>query len=138
MRKDASLTVRVKPETRTRLEEMARATKRSKSFIIEEALEDYLDVNAWQIEGIHQSLTEADSATAEWLDHDEVAGRARGKGCKLNGCGAPFSISTKLKCSKLGSWSCREIPIWSPMMAVCRSCASTMAPDGGPISCDTL
>jgi RHH-type transcriptional regulator, rel operon repressor / antitoxin RelB len=78
MLKAASLTVRVKPETRSRLEEVARATKRSKSFVIEEALEAYLDVNAWQIEGIRQAVAEADSPTAEWVEHDEVL-TARGK-----------------------------------------------------------
>jgi RHH-type transcriptional regulator, rel operon repressor / antitoxin RelB len=80
MLKAASLTVRVKPETRSRLEEVARATKRSKSFVIEEALEAYLEVNAWQIEGIRQALEEADSPAAEWVEHDEVLAMRGGKG----------------------------------------------------------
>jgi len=72
MLKAASVTVRVKPRTKTRLEALATATKRSKSFVIEEALEQYLDVNEWQIEGIARALTEADKPDAVFVDHEEV------------------------------------------------------------------
>ena len=72
MLKAASVTVRVKPSTKTRLEALADATKRSKSYVIEEALEQYLDVNEWQIEGIAKALTEADKPEADFVEHDEV------------------------------------------------------------------
>ena len=72
MLKAASVTVRVKPSTKTRLEALADATKRSKSYVIEEALEQYLDVNEWQINGIVKALTEADKPEAVFVDHDEV------------------------------------------------------------------
>ena len=72
MRKAANLTVRVKPATRDRLENLARVTRRTKSFVIEEALEQYLDVNEWQIKGIQDALIEADSQDAVFVDHQEV------------------------------------------------------------------
>ncbi|HPX60953.1 MAG TPA: CopG family ribbon-helix-helix protein [Deltaproteobacteria bacterium] len=72
MLKAASLTVRVKPDTRNRLDNLARITHRSKSYVIEEALEHYLDVNEWQIKGIQEALEEADRPGAEFTDHDEV------------------------------------------------------------------
>ncbi len=72
MLKVESVTVRVKLATKTRLEALARATKRSKSYVIEEALEQYLDVNEWQIDGIVQALAEADRPDAIFVDHDEV------------------------------------------------------------------
>ena len=72
MLKAASVTVRVKPTTKTRLEALAHATRRSKSFVIEEALEMYLDVNEWQIDGVVQALAEADGPNAVFVDHDEV------------------------------------------------------------------
>jgi predicted transcriptional regulator len=75
MHKSESLTVRVKPLTKTRLAALARATQRSKSYVIEEALELYLDVNEWQISGIHAALTEADNPGADFTDHDEVLAR---------------------------------------------------------------
>ena len=80
MHKAASLTVRVKPETRSRLEKLAQATQRSKSFVIEDALEQYLDVNEWQIQGIFEALREADSPAAEFVEHDEVLARWEAKG----------------------------------------------------------
>lgn len=72
MLKAASLTVRVKPETRKRLDALARVTRRSKSFVIEEALEQYLAVNEWQIQGVQDALAAADSPDAEWVEHEEV------------------------------------------------------------------
>lgn len=75
MLKSESLTVRVKPDTKTRLAAMAKATRRSQSYVIEEALELYLEVNEWQISGIHAALAEADSPAAVFKDHDEVLTR---------------------------------------------------------------
>jgi predicted transcriptional regulator len=79
MLKAASLTVRVKPDTRTRLDNLARITRRSKSYVIEEALEQYLDVNEWQIKGIQDALLEADSPGAVFEDHDEVLAKWEAK-----------------------------------------------------------
>ena len=72
MLKAASLTVRVKPTTRSRIETLARTIHRSKSYVIEEALEQYLDVNEWQVKGIQDALVEADNHEAIFVDHDEV------------------------------------------------------------------
>jgi predicted transcriptional regulator len=79
MLKAASLTVRVKPDTRSRIEILARTTHRSKSYVIEEALEQYLAVNEWQIKGIQDALIEADSPEAIFVDHDEVLAQREAK-----------------------------------------------------------
>ena len=70
--KSASLTIRVKPDTRSRIDTLARATRRSKSFVIEEALEQYLEVNEWQVRGIVAALAEADGPGADFVEHDDV------------------------------------------------------------------
>ena len=75
MLKTASLTIRVKPDTRSRLDSLARATRRSKSYVIEEALEQYLEVNEWQVKGIAAAIAEADGSGAEFADHAEVLKR---------------------------------------------------------------
>lgn len=72
MLKAANLTVRVKTTTKKRLEALSKATRRSKSYVIEEALEHYLDVNEWQIKGIEEALAEAESPDAEWVSHEDV------------------------------------------------------------------
>jgi len=79
MLKASSLTVRVKPDTRNRLDNLARITRRSKSYVIEEALEQYLDVNEWQIKGIKEAMTEADKPDAVFVDHDEVLAKWEAK-----------------------------------------------------------
>ncbi len=79
MQKAASITVRIKPSTRERLDALARTTRRSKSFVIEDALERYLEINEWQITGIQVAVAEADSPDAEWVDHEEVLTRIEAK-----------------------------------------------------------
>lgn len=79
MLKAANVTVRVKPATRERLDALAVATRRSKSFVIEEALEMYLDVNEWQIAGIKQALNETEKPGAVFVDHDEVLAKWEAK-----------------------------------------------------------
>ena len=79
MLKAASLTVRVKPDTRSRLDNLARITRRSKSFVIEEALEQYLEVNEWQLKGVQDALIEADSPGAVFEDHDEILAKWEAK-----------------------------------------------------------
>lgn len=79
MIKTASVTVRVKPITKTRLDALAHATRRSKSYVIEEALELYLDVNEWQIDGILQAVAEADKPDAVFVDHDAVLAKWEAK-----------------------------------------------------------
>jgi len=79
MLKTASLTIRVKPDTRSRLDSLARATRRSKSYVIEEALEQYLEVNEWQVKGIAAAIAEADGSGAEFVDHAEVLKRWEAK-----------------------------------------------------------
>lgn len=46
----------IKSETKTRLDKLAEATRRSKSFHIGHALESFLDANEWQIAEIKRGL----------------------------------------------------------------------------------
>lgn len=79
MIKAAVINIRVKPTTKKRLEDLAHVTKRTKSYIAEEALEAYLDVNEWQIKGIIDAIKEADSPNAEWTDHADVKAKWEAK-----------------------------------------------------------
>ena len=72
MQKAAAINLRIEPRIKIRLEKLAKVTNRSKSFIVGNALESYLDVNEWQVNGILEALQEADSPTAEWVSHDEL------------------------------------------------------------------
>jgi predicted transcriptional regulator len=54
------ITMRVEAELRRRLERLAKAQRRSKSFVAAEALRDYVDVHEWQVEETRKALAEAE------------------------------------------------------------------------------
>ncbi len=56
-----TLTLRVPIEMKERLDKLADATNRSKSYLASEALRQYIDLEAWQIGEIQQALKEADA-----------------------------------------------------------------------------
>ena len=54
------VTVRLEPELRERLDRLAKAQRRSRSFVATEAIGEYVKVNEWQIEEARKALGEAD------------------------------------------------------------------------------
>ncbi len=54
------VTLRLDGSLTGKLDKLARATRRSRSFLAAEAIRDYVDLNSWQIEEIHKALAEAD------------------------------------------------------------------------------
>lgn len=57
----AVLTLRVPVEVKQQLDKLADATHRSKSWLAGEAIQRYLEVEAWQIGETVKALTEADA-----------------------------------------------------------------------------
>ena len=55
-----TMTIRLEPELKHRLDRLAEATHRSKSFLAAEALRDFVELNEWQIAEIKAALKEAD------------------------------------------------------------------------------
>jgi predicted transcriptional regulator len=55
------MTIRLEPELKHRLDLLAEATHRSKSFLAAEALREFVELNEWQISEIKQALNEADA-----------------------------------------------------------------------------
>ena len=72
----APFTVRLDPEILQALDQLADRTDRSRSWLITKAVQDYVALNAWQLEKIETGLKEAD--TAEFAPEDEVS-RVRAK-----------------------------------------------------------
>ena len=66
----STFTVRVSSGTKKRLEKLAKSTGRSRSFLTAEALNEYLDVNEWQVEGIRAAISSLDRG--EGVPHDDV------------------------------------------------------------------
>jgi predicted transcriptional regulator len=67
------LTVRVAPGVSERLQKLAEATKRSKSFLAAEAIEEYLVVQEWQVNAILEGIEAADRG--DGVDLDQVRQR---------------------------------------------------------------
>ena len=55
-----TVTVRLESELKQRLESLAEATQRSKSFLAAAAIRDFVDLNEWQVQEIGKAVGEAD------------------------------------------------------------------------------
>ena len=67
-----TFSIRLDEETRERIENLAKSTARSRAFLINEAVKEYLDINEWQIKEIRQALKDADRPGAKFIDHEKV------------------------------------------------------------------
>jgi RHH-type rel operon transcriptional repressor/antitoxin RelB len=65
-----TFTVRVEPKVKKRLEKLAKSTGRTRSFLAAEALNDYLDLNEWQVAGVKQAIGSLDRG--EGVPHQEI------------------------------------------------------------------
>ena len=69
-----TLSVRVSPETRYQLDQLADATTgQTKSFLAAEAIEHYAALQAWQVKVISKSINKANSKKAKFIDHHTVS-----------------------------------------------------------------
>jgi len=67
----ATLSFRTDEETKSRLDALAGSQRRDRSFLINEAIEQYLELNDWQETQIRAGIEEADrgeSATEEEVE----------------------------------------------------------------------
>ncbi len=56
-----TMTIRLEPDLKQKLDQLAEVTHRSRSFLAVEALRDYVELNEWQLQEINNALTEADA-----------------------------------------------------------------------------
>ena len=61
MSQSTTMTIRLEPELKSRLDKLSTATHRSKSFLAAEAVREFIEINEWQIEEIKDGLKEADA-----------------------------------------------------------------------------
>jgi RHH-type transcriptional regulator, rel operon repressor / antitoxin RelB len=65
-----SITARIEPETKEKLEALAAATQRSKSWLVADAVRAYVEEQSWQVEAIRQGLAAIDAG--DFADEAEV------------------------------------------------------------------
>lgn len=56
----ATMTIRLEPALKRRLEQLAESTQRSRSFLAVQAIREFVDLNEWQIAEIRSAIAEAD------------------------------------------------------------------------------
>jgi predicted transcriptional regulator len=55
-----AFTVRTDSETATRLDKLASRLDRSRNYLVNQAIKEYLELHAWQIEKIQEGIEGAD------------------------------------------------------------------------------
>lgn len=65
-----AFTVRAEPDIVHQLDSMAESLDRSRNYLVNQAIKEYLEAHAWQIEKITQGIAAADRG--ELVDHDQV------------------------------------------------------------------
>ena len=68
-----TLTIRIDEETKEKLDNLAKATARTKSYIVGNAIKEFLETNEWQIKSIKESVERANRENAKFIDHEKVS-----------------------------------------------------------------
>lgn len=87
MTRTVPLSVRISEQKAREIEILAKATNRSKSWLLEQALDAYLETQSWQVARIERGLAELDRG--EGVAHEEVAEWLSGWGRDREGEGKP-------------------------------------------------
>jgi len=72
------VSVRLAPELNKQLADIAAALDRPKSWVIEQAIKDFVAVQAWHLEAIDEGIRDADAGRI--VTHDDVAAWVRSWG----------------------------------------------------------
>ncbi len=65
-----TITIRTDPEITQKIEALAMAMNRSRNWVIEDALKQYIETQAWQIEGIKEAMAAMDRG--EGIAYEDV------------------------------------------------------------------
>ncbi|HEV7324704.1 MAG TPA: CopG family ribbon-helix-helix protein [Bosea sp. (in: a-proteobacteria)] len=66
----AAFTIRLDDETLAKLDALAADTDRSRNWLVAKAIQDYVELNAWQIQRIKEGIAQADRG--EFATEEEV------------------------------------------------------------------
>jgi len=65
------LTLRLDSKTKKKLDRLAKATERSRSFLAAQAIQEFVALNEWQIEETRKAVAQADSG--DFATDEDVA-----------------------------------------------------------------
>lgn len=72
-------TVRLDDSLSSKLDELATALDRPKSWLIEQAISSYVEEQSWQVEAISEALARYQSGQATLIPHEQVMERIEAK-----------------------------------------------------------
>jgi RHH-type rel operon transcriptional repressor/antitoxin RelB len=67
------VTLRLEPGIRKRLDQLAKATERSRAALAAEAVRQFVELNEWQIAAIQEGVRDAESG--RFIDHARLKSR---------------------------------------------------------------
>lgn len=67
-----TITIRVDPKTKVRLEKLAQATDRSMSYFVSHAIEQVIEQEEWQIGEIKRRVELADKPGVKFIPHEDI------------------------------------------------------------------
>lgn len=70
-----SLHARIPQETLEALDQIAQSVGRSRNWVFNEALQQFVELQRWQTELIKKRLKEADAHESTFLTHNEIANK---------------------------------------------------------------
>ena len=68
----STITIRIDPKTKKRLEKLAQVTDRSMSYFVSHALEQVIAQEEWQIAEIKRRVEIADRPGAKFIPHEDI------------------------------------------------------------------
>jgi predicted transcriptional regulator len=68
-----NITIRLDPETVRRLDQMAQAMERDRSWLMSHAIERYVEDEAWQVKAIREAVRKVKEGRGRFVPHEEVA-----------------------------------------------------------------
>lgn len=71
--------VRLQDELSNKLDALATSMDRPKAWLIEQAIESYVDEQSWQIQTVEEALQDYRSGKAELVPHEQVMEQLEGR-----------------------------------------------------------
>lgn len=70
-----TFSVRLEPDKREKLDRLAASMDRPRSYLVAQAIDQFLDYHAWKLEQVEAGRAAADRG--ELIDHDDLFGELR-------------------------------------------------------------
>ena len=77
MTTESAFTIRIAQDKQKQLDRLAKSMDRSRNWVVNQAIEQYLDLQAWQVEAIQKGIDAADRG--HLIPHNQVMSRIKAK-----------------------------------------------------------